>query len=84
MLPSEVNIFNKLLDNQQYQVIAAAMRHKNIQWNIVLAELYPQFKDKAFLSNLIKQYKHGSGKQSLTSSKRTITGENARSAGTEN
>ena len=51
---SEVNNFNKLSDDEQYQVIAAAMRHEKIKWNIVLAELYPQFKDKEFLSNLIQ------------------------------
>ena len=72
MTPTDMNNFNDLSDDQQHQVIAQAMRNENIQWNIVLAELYPQFKDKEFLSNLIHQYKHGLGKQSLTSSKRPI------------
>mmetsp|Transcript_62515 Transcript_62515/g.69944 ORF Transcript_62515/g.69944 Transcript_62515/m.69944 type:complete len:182 (+) Transcript_62515:269-814(+) len=70
MTPSEMNAFNDLLDDQQHQVIAQAMRNENISWQIALAALYPQFKDTAFLSKLIQQYKHGLDKQPATSNKR--------------
>ena len=66
---SKVNNFTKLSDNKQYKVIEAAMRHEKIKWNDLLAAIYPQFKDKEFLSNLIQQYKEGLVKQSSTSSK---------------
>ena len=48
------------------------MGNKNISWKIALATLYPKFKDKAFLSNLIQRYKHGSDNQPTTTSKRPI------------
>ena len=62
MTPTEMNDFNNLLANQQHQVVALAIGNENIPWRIALVALYPQFKDTAFLSDLVQQYKHGSDK----------------------
>ena len=69
MSPSEMNDFTNLLADQQYQVVALAMGNKKILLKIALAALYPEFKDKAFLSDLIQSYKQGSDKQPATSHK---------------
>ena len=63
---SEVIDFTKLSEDDQYKVIETAMQHEKLKWNDVLAAIYPQFKDTAFVSNLIQQYKEGLVKQPLT------------------
>ena len=44
------------------------MRHESITWANVLAQLYPNIKDKEFLSNLIENYKNGTNVPSTPSS----------------
>ena len=46
------------------------MRHDKLKWTDMLVAIYPQFKDTAFVSNLIQQYKTGSVNRSSTTSKR--------------
>ena len=60
---SDIIDFDNLFADQQHQVVAEAMRNEKILLKIALATLYPKFKDKVFLSNLIQEYKHGSDKQ---------------------
>ena len=69
MQMSEVVDFTKLSEDEQYNVIDTAMRHDKLKWTDVLIAIYPQFKDTAFVSNLIQQYKTGSVNRSSTTSK---------------
>ena len=68
---SDLVDFTKLSDEEQYTIFDKAMRNDKLKWTDVLVATYPQFKDTAFVSNLIQQYKTGSVNRSSTTSKRT-------------
>ena len=59
MQMSEVVDFTKLSEDEQYTIIDTAMRNDKLKWTDVLVATYQQFKDTAFVSNLIQQYKTG-------------------------
>ena len=66
---SDLVDFTKLLEEEQYTIFDKAMRNDKLKWTDVLVAIYPQFKDTAFVSNLIQQFKTGSVKRSSTTSK---------------
>ena len=72
MTPNDMIDFDNLSTNQQHQAIAQATKNKNISWKVALAVLYPKFKDRAFVSNLIQQYIHDLCKQTAANNKRPI------------
>ena len=46
--------FYSLVENEKQQVVERAMRNENISWKDTLVQIYPMFKDKAFVSDLIQ------------------------------
>ena len=50
--------FHSLSYQKQREILESCMRHESITWANVLAQLYPDIKDKEFLSNLIESYKN--------------------------
>ena len=50
--------FLSLLSPKQRQILELRMRHESISWANVLVKLYPEIKDKEYLSNLIDNYKN--------------------------
>ena len=52
---SDLVDFTKLSEEEQYTIFDKAMRKDKLKWTDVLVATYPQFKDTAFVSNLIQQ-----------------------------
>ena len=56
--------FASLLSKKQLDILELCMRHETIPWTNVLAKLFPEVKDKEYLSYLINKYKNRTNVQS--------------------
>ena len=60
--------FASLPSKKQRDILELCMRHETIPWTNILAKIFPEVKDKEYLSYLINKYKNGTNVQSLSAS----------------
>ena len=58
---STMSEFDKLTFGEQHDILAICMGQEGIPWTHVLENMYPEFKSKQYLSDLIKSYQQGHG-----------------------